>query len=266
MAKASVVDAETGLRAGRISLTREGLFAASAALMGLTLYMVFFWVPTELNLGVSQRIFYFHVPLGWLGMLSIVIVAFASIMYLVEDGAPWIRATRWGRLLSLLVPRWGKEKWDSLAYTTAELGVVFSSLILVTGVIWARGDLGWWWTWDAKLTTTLILWFVYVGYLMVRAYAPKGSQGARFGAVVALFGAIDAPIIYMATVWWRTAHPELNTGPLAEDLDSLGSGRIYLTLMVAVITFTVLYAYILVERYSLRRSEAALDEIHQSVA
>ena len=244
MAKTSVIDVETGQRAGRGSLTREGLFAASAALMGLTLFMVFFWVPTELNLGVSQRIFYFHVPLGWLGMLSIMLVAFASIMYLI---------TR-------------KEKWDSLAYATAELGVVFSSLILVTGVIWARGDLGWWWTWDAKLTTTLILWFVYVGYLMVRAYAPAGSQGARFGAVVALFGAIDAPIIYMATVWWRTAHPELNTGPLAEDVDALGSGRIYLTLLVAVITFTVLYAYILVERYSLRRSEAALDEIYQSVA
>ncbi len=244
MAKASAIDVGIGPRVGRISLTREGLFAASAALMGLTLYMVFFWVPTELNLGVSQRIFYFHVPLGWLGMLSIVIVAVASIMYLI---------TR-------------EEKWDSLAYTTAELGVIFSSLILVTGVIWARGDLGWWWTWDAKLTTTLILWFVYVGYLMVRAYAPKGSQGARFGAVVALFGAIDAPIIYMATVWWRTAHPELNTGPLAELDNSLDSGRIYLTLLVAVITFTVLYAYILVERYSLRRSEAALDEIHQSVA
>ena len=244
MVKASVIDVESGPLAGRGNLAREGLFAASAALMGLTLYMVFFWVPTEVNLGVSQRIFYFHVPLGWLGMLSIVLVAFASIMYLI---------TR-------------KENWDSLAYTTAELGVVFSSLILVTGVIWARGDLGWWWTWDAKLTTTLILWFVYVGYLMVRAYAPKGSQGARFGAVVALFGAIDAPIIYMTTVWWRTAHPELNTGPLAEIDNALDSGRIYLTLMVAVITFTVLYAYILVERYSLRRSEAALDEIHQSVA
>ena len=101
MAKTSVIDVETGQRAGRGSLTREGLFAASAALMGLTLFMVFFWVPTEFNLGVSQRIFYFHVPLGWLGMLSIMLVAFASIMYLI---------TR-------------KEKWDSLAYATAELGV-----------------------------------------------------------------------------------------------------------------------------------------------
>ena len=223
---------------------RQGLLYASAALMGITLYAVFFWVPTELNLGVSQRIFYFHVPLGWIGMLSIVVVAVAAIAYLIT----------------------GKDKWDALAYATAELGVVFASLILVTGVIWARGDLGWWWTWDAKLTTTLILWFIYVSYLMVRAYAPKGSQGARFGAVVAVFGAIDAPIIYMATVWWRTAHPELNTGPLADEVDALGSGRIYATLLLSVVAFTVLYAYLLVERYSLRRTEASLDELHRNAA
>ena len=102
------------------SAIRNGLLIACAALMAVTLYMVFFWVPTELNLGVSQRIFYFHVPLGWLGMLSIILVAVASIMYLIT----------------------GKEKWDSLAYSTAELGVVFASLILVTGSVWARGDLG----------------------------------------------------------------------------------------------------------------------------
>ena len=214
---------------------------ASAALMGLTLYLVFFWVPTELNLGVSQRIFYFHVPLAWLGMLSMVLVAIASIIYLIT----------------------GKDRWDSFAYTTAELGVLFASLILITGVIWAKGDLDWWWTWDAKLTTTLILWFIYVSNLMIRAYAPQGSQGARYSAIVAVIGAIDAPIIYMATVWWRTAHPELNTGPLAEDVNALGSGRIYLTLLVAVLTFTVIYVYMLVERYALRRSEAALDEVYQ---
>ena len=101
---------------------------------------------------------------------------------------------------------------------------------------------------------------------MIRSYAPKGSQGARYGAVVALIGAIDAPIIYMATVWWNTAHPELNTGPLAEDVDALGSSRIYYTLLVSAITFTVLYAYMLVERYSLKRSEAALDELYQRAA
>ena len=220
---------------------RSGLLFVSAALMGLTLYLVFFWVPTEINLGVSQRIFYFHVPLGWLGMISIIIVAIASFMYLVT----------------------GKAKWDSLAYATAELGMVFASLILVTGVVWARGDLGWWWTWDARLTTTLILWFIYAGYLMVRAYSPKGSQGARYGAVVALIGAIDAPIIYGATVWWRTAHPELNIGPAAQDADAVAASSIYVTLLVSVIAFTVLYIHVLVERYSLRRAEDDLDELYQ---
>ena len=210
--------------------------------MAVTLYLVFFWVPTEQNLGVSQRIFYFHVPLGWLGMISILIVAVASGMHLKTK----------------------KEKWDSLAYATAELGVVFATLIIVTGAIWAKPVWGVWWTWDAKLTTTLILWFIYVSYLMVRAYGPRGTQGARFGAVVALIGAVDAPIIYMATVWWRTAHPELNIGPLSESggLDS----RMYLTFLVSMVAFTVMFTYLLAARYSLRRSESALDELHQIAA
>ena len=209
----------------------------SAALMAVTLYMVFMWVPTEQNLGVSQRIFYFHVPLGWIGMLSIVVVAVASLMHLIT----------------------GKEKWDSLAYATAELGVIFATLILVTGAIWARPVWGVWWTWDAKLTTTLVLWFIYVGYLMIRAHGPSGTQGKRYASVIALIGAIDSPIIYKATDWWRTAHPERN---VPSDLAS----EMLLTLLVAVVTFTVLYAYLLVERYSLRKSESDLDELHQRTA
>ena len=237
MTEITAMNAGTGIG----SIVRHSLFAASAVMMLVTLYLIFFWVPTEVNLGVSQRIFYFHVPLGWLGMLSIIIVAVASLMHLAT----------------------GKSKWDDLAYSTAELGVLFATLILVTGSIWARGDLGWWWTWDAKLTTTLVLWFIYVGYLMVRAYAPKGSQGARYGSVVALIGAVDAPIIYMATVWWRTAHPELNIGPVATDADSIGSSKIVITLLVSTLMFTILYVYMLVERYSMRRTEAELDEVHQ---
>ena len=119
-------------------IVKKGLFYASLISMVVTLYMIFMWVPTELNLGVSQRIFYFHVPLGWLGMLSIIVVAFSSIMHLV---------TR-------------KAKWDSLAFSAAELGVIFASLILVTGSVWAKGDLGSWWTSDAKFTTTLVISFI----------------------------------------------------------------------------------------------------------
>ena len=218
-------------------ITGDILLIGSALLMALTLYMVYMWVPTEQNLGVSQRIFYFHVPLGWIGMISIMVVAVASILHLFT----------------------GKQKWDDLAYTTAEIGIIFASLILVTGAIWGKPVWGVWWTWDAKLTTTLVLWFIYVGYLMVRAYGPAGTQGKRFASVIALIGAIDAPIIYKATDWWRSAHPERN---VPSDLDE----RMLLTLLVSVLAFTVLYVYLLMERYSLRRSESDLDELHQRFA
>ena len=239
MAQTSIPQLVTGSSAtySTRSYLRDGLLIVSAALMAVTLYMVFMWVPTEQNLGVSQRIFYFHVPLGWIGMLSIVVVAVASLMHLIT----------------------GKEKWDSLAYATAELGVIFATLILVTGAIWARPVWGVWWTWDAKLTTTLVLWFIYVGYLMIRAYGPSGTQGKRYASVIALIGAIDSPIIYKATDWWRTAHPERN-------VPSGLASEMLLTLLVAMVTFTVLYGYLLVERYSLRKSESDLDELHQRTA
>ena len=239
MAQTSIPQPVTGSSAtySTRSYLRDGLLIVSAALMAVTLYMVFMWVPPEQNLGVSQRIFYFHVPLGWIGMLSIVVVAVASLMHLIT----------------------GKEKWDSLAYATAELGVIFATLILMTGAIWARPVWGVWWTWDAKLTTTLVLWFIYVGYLMIRAYGPSGTQGKRYASVIALIGAIDSPIIYKATDWWRTAHPERN---VPSDLAS----EMLLTLLAATVTFTVLYAYLLVARYSLRKSESDLDELHQRTA
>ena len=221
----------------RRSLLRDALLISGASMMAFTLYLVYFWAPTEQNLGVSQRIFYFHVPLGWIGMVSIIVVAVASILHLTT----------------------GRQKWDDLAYSTAELGVIYASLILVTGAIWGKPVWGVWWTWDPKLTTTLVLWFVYVGYLMVRAYGPAGGQGKRFASVIALIGAIDAPIIYKATDWWRSAHPDNN---IPSDLD----GRMLLTLLVSVVTFTFIYLYMLMERYSLRKSESDLDELHQRLA
>lgn len=223
--------------ARRGGIVRDALLVASALAMGITLYMVFMWVPTEQNLGVSQRIFYFHVPLGWIGMVSIVIVAFASIMHLWRGG----------------------RRWDDLAYSTAEIGVIYATLILVTGAIWAKPVWGVWWAWDPKLTTTLILWFVYVGYLMIRVYGPAGTQGKRFASVIALIGAIDAPIIYKATDWWRTAHPDNN---IPSDLN----GQMLFTLIVSVVAFTILYSYTLAERYALRKSESDLDELHQRAA
>ena len=222
-------------------MIRDALLLASAALMGLTLWMVFFWVPTEANLGVSQRIFYFHVPIAILALSSIIVVAIASIIHLITRG----------------------QRSDDLAYSAAELGAVLATLAIVTGAIWAKPVWGVWWTWDPKLTLTLLLWFIYAGYLMLRAYGPKGSQGARYGAVIALMGAVNAPIIYYATELWQTAHPALLVGPAAES-GSLDSDMA-LGLLVSTITFVVLAAYVLLERYSLRRSETDIDAIYQYV-
>ena len=238
-------DTDLGRKSGLLSggILKEVLLGVSALLMAVTLYLIFFWVPTEANLGISQRIFYFHVPLAWIGMVSIVVVAVASLMHLKTN----------------------KESWDSLAYSTAELGVVFATLILVTGAIWAKPVWGVWWSWDFKLTTTLVLWFIYVGYLMLRAYSSKGSQGRRYSSVVALFGAIDALFIILASYWWRNVHPEIIVAPSGVDGNTLNA-QMGITLLVSLVAFTALYVYLLIERYSLRRSEVALDELHQKAA
>ncbi len=277
-------------RASLSGIVRGGLFVAAATMMAITLYLVFFYAPTDANLGVSQRILYYHVPVAILGLFSIVVVAVASAVHLLGEQERWDRwETAINRSLRKLVRlvsrrderyRWEiavsrslrkfvhfmtrREEWDSLAYSAAEIGVLLTSLGIVTGAMWAKPTWGIWWTWDPKLTLTLVLWFIYVGYLMLRAYGPKGSQGARYGAVVAIIGAIDAPIIYYAAELWRTTHPSLVIGPAAESggMDS----RMAMVLLVSMVAFALLYVYVLVERYALRRSEAEADELYRRTA
>ena len=223
-------------------MIRNALFVSSCVSTLVLIYLIFMWVPTERTLGISQRIFYVHVPIGWVGMVSIIVVGIASVVHLITRN----------------------NFWDAIAYSAAELGIIFATLILLTGAIWAKPAWGVWWTWDPKLTTTLILWFIYVGYLMVRSFS-QGTRGRMYASAVALLGAIDAPIIYLASVWWRSAHPPLNIGPLAEQEMSLDS-KMIITLFVAIITFTIFYVYLMVERFSFRRVEDKLDEVHQYVS
>ncbi|MCH2309670.1 MAG: cytochrome c biogenesis protein [SAR202 cluster bacterium] len=223
-------------------MIRNALFVSSCVSTLVLIYLIFMWVPTERTLGISQRIFYVHVPIGWVGMVSIIVVGIASVVHLITRN----------------------NFWDAIAYSAAELGIIFATLILLTGAIWAKPAWGVWWTWDPKLTTTLILWFIYVGYLMVRSFS-QGTRGRMYASAVALLGAIDAPIIYLASVWWRSAHPPLNIGPLAEQEMSLDS-KMLITLFVAIITFTIFYVYLMVERFSFRRVEDKLDEVHQYVS
>ncbi len=187
--------------------------------MPVALWHIFIYVPNEKVMGVVQRIFYFHVALGTTTMVSFTVVFVASILYLWR----------------------GDDKFDIIAHAAAELGVLFCSLVLITGPIWAKPIWGVWWTWDARLTATLILWFIYVAYLMLRSAVPAGSQRTRFCAVFGIVGYVDVPIVYLSIHWWRTIHPVVikKSGiALAPEMlrtvqvSMLAMGLLYITLLI----------------------------------
>ena len=215
-----------------------------AALMVVDLYLIFMWAPTanELHRYNLQRILYFHVPIAWVAFLAFFIVFVSSILYL------WKRSAR----------------WDALAHSAAEIGVVFATLVLITGSIWAKGFGDWWWTWEPKLTTSLILWLIYVAYLMLRSYAPNKLQGATFAAVLGIVGFIDVPIVYFAADWWAGLHPQVVTGPLAGESASLDSSM-RAVLMFSLFTFTLLFAFLLRERLTLRTLEDVTRRLWDSI-
>ena len=219
------------------SIIKAVLFVLSAGMMLLVLYLIFFWVPTERNLGISQRIFYYHVPMAWVGFLAFFFVLIGSVGYL------WKRS----------------EIWDQLAHSAAEIGVLFTTLMLTTGVLWAKPVWGVWWAWDPRLTTSLILWLIYVAYLMLRAYAPAGEQRARFASVLGIVGFIDVPIVYLSIVLWRTVHPQVLVGPVAQSTDLDPAMRSLL--MISTLAFTLLFGYLLWERVSIRSYEDKLDSL-----
>ena len=209
------------------------------AIIGLILmlgdiYLIFLVAPTDSVLGHVQRIFYFHVPMAIMSFLAFFFVLIGSVAYLI------------GR----------KDRWDGLAQAAAEVGLVFVTLALITGIIWARPVWGTWWTWEPRLTTTLILWLIYVAYLMLRAYAPSRSQGAVYSAVVGIVGFVDVPIVYYSVVWWRSIHPSPVVGPFAQSnaLDP----TMLAVLLFSFLTFLFLFAYLLLERLALREAEDGL--------
>ena len=219
-----------------------GFISLSSVLMVGSLYMSLIWAPTEITLGDSKRIFYIHIPLAWLGMLSVIILAVFSIAYLITRNI----------------------KWDNLAYSTAELGFILITLVLVSGMIWSKAEWTVWWTWDPKLTTTVILWFIYLAYIMLRKYGPSDLRGASYGAVLGIIGAIDVPMIYMAANWWSSAHPELNIGPLSDQSSSVNS-EMMMTLLVSLIAYTMLYIIILNEKYVVQKGTNLIDETYKKI-
>lgn len=216
-------------------------FWVTIAGLVVTLYMIFLYAPEEMTMGEVQRIFYVHVPAAWVALLGFIIIFIASIVYLMKRSQPA----------------------DELAHATAEVGFIFCTCVLVTGPLWAKPAWGIWWTWDARLTLTFLLWLLYVAYLMLRSYLVNPGRAANLCAVVGVIGFVDVLIDYMAIRWWRTQHPQpVVLGGPQSGLDP----RMLTTLLVAVVAFTILFFLLVRVRLRLAVMRRELSEIRHALA
>ena len=209
--------------------------------MAVNLYLIFMFAPTESSMGQVQRIFYFHVPTAWVSGLSLFAVFIGSILYL-----------------------WKKQKkYDIVAHSAAEIGVLFLTLFLTTGPIWARPVWNTYWDWSPRLTSSLVLWFIFVAYLMLRNFVESEEKGARLAAVFAIVGFADVPIIYMSIRLWADIHPSPVIG------GGEGSGLhpdMKIAFYFSVFTFTLLFLYLLIQRVQLQKTMIAISEMKKKIA
>jgi heme exporter protein C len=207
-------------------------------LMLFALYTIFIYAPVEKTMGVIQKIFYIHVPTAFLAYLAFFITFITSIFYLYRKDS----------------------KWDTVAHCAVETGVIFCTIVLITGSIWAKPIWNVWWTWDPRLTTTLILWFTYVAYLMLRRVV-KENQRANLAAVFGIIGFINVPITFFSIRLWRTIHPVIIT--------SSGfnmSGPMRFCLIITFIAFCFLFFSMLISRIRLERLKRRIEEINEIMA
>jgi heme exporter protein C len=211
-----------------------GLNALAAVALSSAMWMAFFYAPTERTMGTVQRIYYVHVPSAWVAFLAFGIVAMCSLGYL------WLR----------------DERLDAISVAAAEIGVLFTTIVLVTGPLWGKIAWGAWWVWEPRLTLTLLLWFIYVGYFILRGATESPERGKRFAAILGIVGAVDIPLIHMSVTWFRSQHPEAVVlrpdGPRA-------APEIVQTLLTSFLAFTILFFGLLMVRYALERTQQQLD-------
>lgn len=210
------------------------LSIAAVVAVVVTYIRAIFFTPLEAVQGPAQKILYVHAPAAWVAFMAFGLVAVASILYL------WLR----------------EDRLDRIAESSAEVGVVFTTVVLITGPLWGRPVWGAYWTWDARLTLTLFLWFVYVGYLVLRGAVEERDLRARYSAVLGILGALLIPFIHLSVYLFRTLHPQpILMKPSAPSLP----GEMLTTLLLAFASFTLLYVALLRARY---RYAVARDNAH----
>jgi heme exporter protein C len=218
---------------GRYLANGLGMVALLTVLVGL--YLALVYAPADTLQGDVQRIMYIHVPTAWVAFFAFFVVFVSSLVYL------------WKRL----------QEADRLAYASAEIGVLFTGLTLIDGSIWGKPTWGIWWTWDARLTTTAILFVIYVGYLMLRSFVDETDRRARLAALVGIVGFIDVPIIYMSVLWFRTLHqpPSIQRGGA-----SMPDTMLF-TLLFNFGAYTLVYLFLLVKRVRIESLNAIAETL-----
>ena len=215
------------------STTIWGVVAGVAMVFATVAALVL--APREAQMGDVQRLFYFHMPSAWIALGPAFTCVFGfSVAYLVT----------------------GKGAYDRIAGAAAEIGVLFTTITLVTGPLWAKAVWGVYWTWEPRLTTTLILWFIYIGYLLLRAVVPAGQKRARLAAVYGIVGWVDVPVVFLSIWWWRTVHPRiLGSGGFALDTAMIW------VLMACLVAFTLLFVYLMLLRVRLEDTGSRIDRL-----
>lgn len=219
-----------------IRWTALTLAAGGLVLAVLFHWQAFFWVPTEASMGLVQRIFYVHAPAAWVAFLAFGVVALCSAVYL------WL----------------GEARLDRAALAAAEGGFVFTTIVLLTGPLWGKIAWGTWWTWEPRLTLTLLLWFIYLSYFLVRGAAENPGRSQRFAAVVGIVGALNIPLIHVSVLWFRSLHPQPVV--VRSDGPSLHPDMLT-TLMTAMGSFTLFFLALFLFRYSVERMSDRTDAL-----
>ena len=202
--------------------------------------MVFFYAPTEAVMGQVQKVFYFHVAAGWVGMLAFLVAAIAGVVYLVK----------------------GNRKWDIVGLSAIEIGIVFAFINIVTGSIWARPIWNTWWTWDPRLTTATVMELIYAAYLMLRQGIEDPDRRARFGAVYAIIGFLSVPLTFFSARLFRTIHPVVIGANEAGAQGQFDMTPLMLqTFMFSLLTFSFIFADLLWHRIRLGQLAEKVEQL-----
>ncbi len=211
-------------------------FVSFAAVIAAQAYAIL-TSPADADMGHLQKIMYVHVPAAWMTFISFFVVLVFSVRYL------------WRR----------QENDDLIAASAAEVGATFNGLTLMLGMIWGRPAWGVWWVWDARLTSTLVLFLIFVGYLALRAFTEDAQQKARWSAAVGAIGALNVPIVYMSVKWWRTLHQPPSSPETLDPAYTLG-------LRINAIAMLLVLIYFIRRRYEIARLERAVEHMAEAAA